>query len=294
MGKVRFDLEREPAFDEARFEELSFGKAHWWLKEDRGDFVRLPKKVRGCDALKLTLHLEPGSYLLGVGTPDDMRENFEVEDVEVEVATAGGSDVSGKCFVLTGDLDCMDRDSAKKLLEGLSARVTGSVSGKTDFLVAGEGAGPSKMAKAKEKGIQQLDEKEFKELIGFQSSKTIAKEFDLPTSVGKVLNAVCSSMNEKGIIAAKKFGVEDSFDPLGTAGSILWAVAHGPRGGQYHIHINLNKRSNGLQCSCGRYQCQHAVGLLIFASEHPDKVPKAKVPEGHREEASARYGGVWE
>ncbi len=65
--------------------------------------------------------------------------------------------VAGKTFVLTGTLPTMSRDQAKEKIEAAGGKVTGSVSKKTDFLVAGEEAG-SKLQKAKELGVTILDE----------------------------------------------------------------------------------------------------------------------------------------
>lgn len=69
--------------------------------------------------------------------------------------------LAGKTFVITGTLEEMSREEAKDALEKLGAKVAGSVSLKTTYLVAGEDAG-SKLAKAKELSIQILDDQSFK------------------------------------------------------------------------------------------------------------------------------------
>ena len=80
---------------------------------------------------------------------------------QVEVASEGP--FAGKTVVLTGTLS-MARGAAKKLLEAAGAKVTGSVSKKTDFVVAGESAG-SKLTKAQNLGVRVLTEQEMSELL---------------------------------------------------------------------------------------------------------------------------------
>src|SRR5579864_3284205 len=76
-----------------------------------------------------------------------------------------GTKLAGKTFVLTGTLAHFTRDEAKKLIEDAGGKVTGSVSKKTDYVVAGADAG-SKLDKAKELGIAVIDEKEMGKLAG--------------------------------------------------------------------------------------------------------------------------------
>lgn len=76
---------------------------------------------------------------------------------------------SGKTVVLTGTLHQLTRDEAAKRLEALGAKVTGSVSSKTDLVIAGEKAG-SKLTKAQQLGIQVIeDEDEFIRLLDMES-----------------------------------------------------------------------------------------------------------------------------
>lgn len=76
-----------------------------------------------------------------------------------------GTKLVGKTFVLTGTLSKFTRDEAKKLIEDAGGRVSGSVSKKTDYVVAGTDAG-SKLDKAKELGVPVIDEKHMEELAG--------------------------------------------------------------------------------------------------------------------------------
>ncbi|MGO2259743.1 MAG: NAD-dependent DNA ligase LigA [Hafnia alvei] len=84
---------------------------------------------------------------------------------QVVVAEEIDSPFAGKTVVLTGSLSLMPRDEAKDRLAALGAKVSGSVSKKTDMVIAGEAAG-SKLAKAQELGIPVIDEAEMIRLLG--------------------------------------------------------------------------------------------------------------------------------
>lgn len=75
----------------------------------------------------------------------------------IEVATPEALPLNGLTYVLTGTLESLSRDDAKAHLLALGAKVAGSVSAKTDYVVAGPGAG-SKLAKAEELGLKVMDE----------------------------------------------------------------------------------------------------------------------------------------
>ena len=79
-------------------------------------------------------------------------------------AASVSSPISGKTFVLTGTLPALTRDEAKDMIEALGGKVAGSVSKKTDYVVAGAEAG-SKLDKAQTLGITILDEVKFRELL---------------------------------------------------------------------------------------------------------------------------------
>ena len=85
-------------------------------------------------------------------------------DESEPVNAADDAPLAGKTAVITGTLSDMSRDDAKLALEALGVKVTGSVSAKTDFLVAGDKAG-SKLTKAQNLGVRVFDEEAFKVLL---------------------------------------------------------------------------------------------------------------------------------
>jgi DNA ligase (NAD+) len=96
------------------------------------------------------------------GIVERLTEQVRILDAE---RPAASSPVAGKTVVFTGSLEKMTRDEAKAMAERLGAKTAGSVSKKTDYLVAGPGAG-SKLGKATEMGVTVLTEDEWFVLIG--------------------------------------------------------------------------------------------------------------------------------
>ena len=94
---------------------------------------------------------------------DRLTAHLDVE--EAARPQTDGSPVAGKTVVFTGTLEKMTRAEAKARAEALGAKVSGSVSAKTDLVVVGPGAG-SKAKKATELGIETIDEDGWLALIG--------------------------------------------------------------------------------------------------------------------------------
>jgi DNA ligase (NAD+) len=97
----------------------------------------------------------------------ELVERLRAEGLQFhhEVKKKRGGPLEGKTLVLTGTLPSLTREEATRLIEAAGGKVTGSVSKKTDYVVAGEEAG-SKLAKARDLGIRVIGEGELREIAG--------------------------------------------------------------------------------------------------------------------------------
>jgi DNA ligase (NAD+) len=86
------------------------------------------------------------------------------EDAKPSPKAAGGADLTGKTFVVTGTLERYSREEIEALIKRLGGKVAGSVSKKTSYVIAGEKAG-SKLDKARELGVPVFSEDEFDKMI---------------------------------------------------------------------------------------------------------------------------------
>ena len=97
--------------------------------------------------------------------PIESRVSTSSDSAEDGVEATINEAVAGKTFVLTGTLPNWTRDEASELLREAGAKVTGSVSKRTDYVVAGADAG-SKLRRAEELGVTVLDEAALRDLLG--------------------------------------------------------------------------------------------------------------------------------
>jgi len=105
-------------------------------------------------------HCDAGAALVA-----DLRDLGITLTHERKAAPAGAQPLLGKTVVVTGTLQKYDRKSIEERIKDLGGKPTGSVSKKTDYLIAGDDAG-SKLAKARELGVAVLTEDEFDKLAG--------------------------------------------------------------------------------------------------------------------------------
>ena len=154
LASLLVDLEI-PKVTRIRAEQLAaaFLDAAALIDAPEHNFVTAGLPADTASALATWLEVETNSRLLSASfeAMQALRAALPAED-----AIAAGP-LDGKTVVLTGTLSSMTRDEAKARLEALGAKATGSVSKKTDFVVAGEAAG-SKLAKAESLGVEVWDE----------------------------------------------------------------------------------------------------------------------------------------
>ncbi|GAB4516270.1 MAG: NAD-dependent DNA ligase LigA [Phycisphaerales bacterium] len=161
--------------------------AHEWELRPRtittkSEQENLRKRHEGDDVRLSRLERQPETGLGALTAPivhaylhsDAARRTFEdlrahgvrlTEDTHTTAAGSHNAYFEGKTVVLTGTLEAFTRDELKDMLEAMGAKVSGSVSKKTDLVIAGEKAG-SKLTKARELGVEVWDEARLSEELG--------------------------------------------------------------------------------------------------------------------------------
>jgi DNA ligase (NAD+) len=94
--------------------------------------------------------------------------------------TQKGSTLAGLTFVISGVFNKMSRDEAKEIIEAQGGKCSGSVSSKTDYLLAGEGMGPAKLEKATQLGVKIISEDDLMSMIGETTSASTPAEPEKP------------------------------------------------------------------------------------------------------------------
>ena len=123
-----------------------------------------PEQLMEVDGVGEELAISIGEYFSNSEAQEELEEILQkVEPIEPKASTAKQS-VAGQTFVITGTLPTLSRSDATKLIEDHGGKVSGSVSKKTNFLLAGDEAG-SKLDKAKELGVRVISEKELKSIL---------------------------------------------------------------------------------------------------------------------------------
>jgi len=140
----------------------NFGSAMLGAGSFSGDAWNKLNRIDGIGEIVARAIVEFYKEPLNVEVVSRLLQEVTPESAEMQVTT--DSPVAGKTVVFTGSLEKMTRDEAKARAESLGAKVAGSVSKKTDIVVAGPGAG-SKLDKARELGIKTMDEDEWLTLI---------------------------------------------------------------------------------------------------------------------------------
>jgi DNA ligase (NAD+) len=131
-----------------------------------------PARFEEIDGIGSTVGAALAAWLGADGPGRGVLDDLAAAGVEVDLPTprvaAAAGPLAGMTIVVTGTLEGLSREQAEAAIRAAGGKPGGSVSRKTDYLVAGESAG-SKLAKAQELGVPILDEAGFRQLLGGQA-----------------------------------------------------------------------------------------------------------------------------
>ncbi len=166
-AETAIEVERRAAIAESRRAKPSEIRAKLWGEAEVGDAARAAwADLTGLDGIGPTVAVELVAAFAQPAERDSINRLAAALDIQDMAARQNqDSPVAGLTVVFTGTLERMTRAEAKARAEALGAKVAGSVSAKTDLLVAGPGAG-SKAKQAETLGIKTLDEDGWLALIG--------------------------------------------------------------------------------------------------------------------------------
>ncbi|KAK9807239.1 hypothetical protein WJX73_001054 [Symbiochloris irregularis] len=188
------------------------------------------RKLPAEDQLSFTVMEEGGYDARGGGDPPPPNHG------QKDLPRGHPDCLAGKTFVVTGVLDSLYRSEAEDLIKRHSGRVTGSVSGRTTFLLVGQNCGNSKTRQAREKGTKLIDEDGLFSLIMATKepkdpspppSAAAAPEASLAASSRPSAAAAAVSRPQAG--SAAKSAAAKGKHPAGSAGSQLWVDRHKPQ-----------------------------------------------------------------
>jgi DNA ligase (NAD+) len=144
-----------------------FGSLQALLQADDAQLAAVPKLSKAA-CLNLRHKLQDTDWCAQARAIEaqllEFGMHWSCETESTDESAAAVEPLAGQTWVLTGTLERMTRDQAKAYLQSLGAKVSGSVSGKTDCVVAGPGAG-SKLARAEALAVKVIDEGEFVEQL---------------------------------------------------------------------------------------------------------------------------------
>jgi len=124
-----------------------------------------PERLEGVDEIGETVAETIHEFFASeanTAVVDDVLEHVSPQEADVET---GGDELTGLTFVFTGSLEGLTRGEAQDIVETHGANATSSVSGNTDYLVAGENPGATKQSDAEDNDVPILDENEFRALL---------------------------------------------------------------------------------------------------------------------------------